>query len=272
LFLIKKLSSLNKFWDCKKPTPYVLNGIAVDLGETGTIQVWATDLNQNSFDNCTDQDFLDFRIWADFLGEAPTTDEEVDDLDKVITFDCDRVGTNVIYIYVIDEEGNWDFAQTYAIVQDNMEVCNGNDPQGMVAGRIVNSNGENVEAVNVAVTGGDTKSLTTGTDGYFQFELATGADYTVTPLKDINPLNGVSTFDLVLISKHILGITTFDSPYKYVAADVNKSGSITAFDMVQLRQLILNINTEFSNNDSWRFVDAGHQFTSANPASENFNE
>jgi len=77
---------------------------------------------------------------------------------------------------------------------------------------------------------------------------------------------------LVLISKHILGITPFDSPYKYVAADVNKSGTITAFDMVQLRQLILNITTEFSNNDSWRFVDAHHEFTSANAAAENFNE
>ena len=261
-----------KFWDCKKPTPYVLNGIAVDLGETGTIQVWATDLNQNSFDNCTDQSKLEFKIWADFLGDAPTDDADVAALDKVISFDCDRVGTNVIYIYVIDEEGNWDFAQTYAIIQDNMSVCD-NDPQGgMVAGRIVNPNGENVEAVNISVTGGTEQSMTTGTDGEFQFALATGSNYTLTPVKDINPLNGVSTFDLVLISKHILGITQFDSPYKYVAADVNKSGSITAFDMVQLRQLILNITTEFSSNDSWRFVDASHQFATANPAAENFNE
>ena len=53
-------------------------------------------------------------------------------------------------------------------------------------------------------------------------------------------------FDLVLISKHILGNEAqFDSPYKYIAADINKSGSITAFDMVQLRQLILNITTEY---------------------------
>jgi len=42
--------------------------------------------------------------------------------------------------------------------------------------------------------------------------------------------------------------------------------------MVQLRQLILNITTEFSSNDSWRFVDANHNFTTANAASENFNE
>ena len=114
--------------------------------------------------------------------------------------------------------------------------------------------------------------MTTAADGQYQFVLPMGGDYTITPEKDMNPLNGVSTFDLVLISKHILGITQFDTPYKYIAADVNKSGSITAFDMVQLRQLILNITSEFPNNDSWRFVEGGYEFTSANPAAESFND
>jgi len=241
-----------KFRDCKKPTPYVLNGIVLDLmedGDNGVVGIWASDLNRNSFDNCTDQDFLEYRIWTDFADTAEpdsdvadATEAGVTALDKVLDFDCERVGTNVVYIYVIDEDNNWDVVQTYVIVQDNMNVCNGNDPQGgMVAGRIVNPNGENVEQVNITVTGGDQKSMTTGTDGQFQFA-------------------------------YILGITQFDSPYKYIAADVNKSGSITAFDMVQLRQLILNITTEFSSNDSWRFVDANHNFTTANAASENFNE
>ena len=261
-----------KFWDCKKPTPYVLNGVAVELMPTGMVQVWATDLNQNSFDNCTDQSKLDFRIWADFLGEAPTTRLGVENLGKVITFDCNRVGTNIVYIYVMDEEGNFDYAQTYVIVQDNMNACTNVEAGGMVAGTIVNPQGENVESVNIQISGGAEQAMTTGADGQYMFMLEQGVDYTVTPTKDINPLNGVSTFDLVLISKHILGITTFDSPYKYIAADVNKSGTITAFDMVQLRQLILNITETFPANDSWRFVDAAYEFTSANPASEGFGE
>ena len=131
-----------------------------------------------------------------------------------------------------------------------------------------------MEKISVSISGGMQDATTTGTDGAFQFNVTTGADYTVTPVKDMNPLNGVSTFDLVLISKHILGITAFDSPYKHIAADVNKSGTITAFDMVQLRKLILNINTEFSNNDSWRFVDADHDFSLATvgPAAQDFAE
>jgi hypothetical protein len=260
-----------KFWDCKKPTPYLLNGIAVELMQTGMIQVWSTDLDQGSFDNCTDQSKLDLRIWHANVGDAPTTLEGVQALDKVVTLGCNELGTQNVHIYAIDEEGNWDFAQTYVIVQDNMGAC-GNAEGNMVAGSIVNASGDNVESVSIAVNGADEKTMTTSTDGKYSFMLSNGGDYTITPEKGMNPLNGVSTFDLVLISKHILGISKFDTPYKYIAADVNKSGSITAFDMVQLRQLILNITSEFPNNSSWRFVEGGYKFTSANPAAESFNE
>ena len=260
------------FWDCKKPTPYVLNGVAVELGQTGSVSVWATDLDQNSFDNCTDQSYLDLRIWHQSLGDAPTDLDGVKGLPKVVDFGCTYLGTQVVNIYVIDEEDNWDFASTYVLVQDNMNVCTTDAEDNMVAGFIVNPVGENVQSVNVAINDGTQHAMTTAENGHFQFMLPKGGDYTVTPAKDINPLNGVSTFDLVLISKHILGITAFDTPYKYIAADVNKSGSITAFDMVQLRQLILNITSEFPNNDSWRFVDAAYVFSTENPAAENFNE
>jgi hypothetical protein len=79
----------------------------------------------------------------------------------------------------------------------------------------------------------------------------------VTPTKDDNPLNGVSTYDLVLISKHILGLEPLGTPYKMIAADANKSGSITTFDIVELRKLILGIYTDLPNNTSWRFIDRG---------------
>ena len=80
------------------------------------------------------------------------------------------------------------------------------------------------------------------------------------PQKDSNPLNGVTTYDLVLISQHILGLSDLSSPYKLIAADVNADGQITTFDIVQLRQLILYTIVDFPSNTSWRFVDAAYQF------------
>jgi len=229
----------------------------------------------SSFDNCADQSELEFYIF-DPLSDTPlpSTFEEVIKLPQVITYDCIRVGNQSITVFVVDPEGNYDFATTTISIQDNAKICEGlfeePVPLSLIAGSVQTTAGKMVEDVTVTVNGGR-NSLTTEADGAFQFTLANGDDYTLTPEKNIDPLNGVSTFDLVLINKHILGITSLDSPYKYIAADINQSGTITAFDMVQLRRLILNISTEFPNNDSWRFVDASFEFSDT-PLSDNFNE
>jgi hypothetical protein len=98
-------------------------------------------------------------------------------------------------------------------------------------------------------------------------------DYSVTPSKDDNPLNGVSTFDLVLISRHILGLELLDSPYKIIAADANKNEQVATSDIVEIRKLILGIETEFPNNTSWRFVDKKFEFADpTEPLEDNFPE
>ena len=88
--------------------------------------------------------------------------------------------------------------------------------------------------------------------------------HTIIPYRNDNPLNGVTTLDLALMSKHILGIERFTSPFPIIAADANKSGSVTTFDVVTLRRLILGIDTAFANNTSWRFVPSNYTFP--NPA------
>ena len=258
-----------KFWDCKKPTPYCLHGIATELMASGMIQVWAKDLDQGSYDNCTPSHRLDTRIYHLALGSPPTTLEGVKNLPKQITLNCAYLGVQDVRIYVIDEEGNSDFCITYVDVQDNMGACDNRESQlAIVEGTIMDWKGNTVEGVQVTV--GNDNAMMTQNNGQYAFDLPINADYTVTPAKDVQPLNGVSTFDLVLISKHILGIAKFSNPHQYIAADVNQSGSVTAFDMVQLRRLILNLETEFTNNTSWKFVEAKYEFTTANPAAEAF--
>ncbi len=77
--------------------------------------------------------------------------------------------------------------------------------------------------------------------------------YTIIPHKDDNPLNGLTTYDLVLISKHILGIEALKCAWQRLAADVNCSGSITTFDIVTARKVILGIDLELPCG-SWRFA------------------
>ena len=68
-----------------------------------------------------------------------------------------------------------------------------------------------------------------------------------------HPTNGVSSYDLALINKQILGITPLPTPYNWIAADANNSGSITTLDIIYLRKVILGLDYEYPAG-TWRFV------------------
>jgi hypothetical protein len=87
-----------------------------------------------------------------------------------------------------------------------------------------------------------------------------GYRYRVTPQKDNDPLNGVSTYDLVLLQQHILEWKILENPYQIIAADADRSGSITLKDVIELRKLILGIYTSLPDNTSWRFIPGDHKF------------
>ena len=75
-------------------------------------------------------------------------------------------------------------------------------------------------------------------------------NYEVKPYRNDKPLQGVTTFDIALISRHILGIEPLSTPHKIIAADANHDGEVDATDMLLLRKLILRqIDTLPNNTD-----------------------
>ncbi len=71
-------------------------------------------------------------------------------------------------------------------------------------------------------------------------------------------LNGVSTLDIVMIQRHILGIETLGSAYQWIAADANNDGKVTAADLSALRKLVLGVADKLPNDQqSWRFAVSG---------------
>ena len=267
-------SRIFEFNDCRNPTPLCRAGLNVEMGQEGKITIWGSDIDLGSFDNCTTTDQLNLRLWHASLGDLPSTTEMAKALPANLDFDCESAGIQTVRLYVIDKDGNYAFCTSMIDVQDNMNVCSPSvDPMSVVSGRIQTTTSEMINNVTVTATSSDGNSIATVTqDGLFQFSLPKNNIHTLKPELDTNPLNGVTTFDLVLISKHILGLQLFNSPYQYVAADVNQSGTISAYDMVQLRQLILNINSKFPNNTSWKFVDNTYVFPTENPIAENYRE
>ncbi|GAB4495641.1 MAG: hypothetical protein OHK0019_25300 [Saprospiraceae bacterium] len=266
--------------DCKPPTVTCINGLSVSIMQSGAIILFASDFLLHGQDNCTPEDLLTFGISHEEVSTNFPTDPVTGLPVTQVTFDCSQLGNQSIELWVMDQAGNASYCEASIQIQDNFFNCN-NATMATVAGALKTESGEGLEECDVELSGQDPGGSTfhhfgmTDVNGAFHFNGAVplNSNYTLTPTKDDNPLNGVSTYDLVLISKHILGLQPFDSPFKMIAADANRSGSITTFDVVELRKLILGIYDELPNNTSWRFVDKGFTFPNqANPFQTAFPE
>lgn len=282
-----------KVEDCKAPSPICINGLAAELMpvipaqdvngdstlDNGAVTVWATDFIKSELEDCTGP--LIYSIHRE--GEIPDINQ------KSITFTCDDAGSTVpILIYVWDNANNprsiqpdgkrggrnYSYCNTYILIQDNIGTCNIQSGQIAVAGRITTENENPLEGAMILSNNGQQHLAQTSTQGFYAAKIATrSGKIDLTPELNRNPGEGVSTFDIILITKHILGVQALDSPYKMIAADVNNSKSITTLDVIQLRKLILSIDTKFLSNPSWRFVDKKYKFpVPTNPWFEPFPE
>jgi len=99
----------------------------------------------------------------------------------------------------------------------------------------------------VILSGDESDTVVTGSDGVYGFNVASGGDYIITPSKsnDVTTNNGVTTGDISLIRKQVLTGNFFTSPYKIIAADANNSGTITTGDISFTRRVVLNNTNTF---------------------------
>ena len=110
--------------DCKAPTPVCINGLAVELMpvlpdtdadgdgdiDAGAMTVWASDFVVGQISDCSDP----IRYSINRVGEDP----DIDRTGLVLT--CDDPETLLVEVYGWDSAFNYDFCETYILVQDNM--------------------------------------------------------------------------------------------------------------------------------------------------------
>jgi hypothetical protein len=264
--------------DCKKPTVVCINGLSINLMNIsgGMVALWASDFLQYTEDNCTPAAQIKIGIRrkgaADGQGATTGFPKNADGTPQTgVSFTCADLGTQLVELWGLDLAGNADFCETYVLIQDNAGVCpNGN---ATIAGALKNEATQGVEDAEIELNGSSNgtpvlKEVFSNVTGTYAFSnaLPIAANATVTPTLELDPLNGVNTWDLILVSRHILGLEPLNTPYKLIAADANKSGTVTTFDIVELRKLILGTYTKLPANSSWRFVDKSQVFTNpANP-------
>lgn len=231
---------------CAAPIAKAKSSLTIEISEPETV------LNAAMFDDgsysCSS---LQFRIFP-----------------KQLT--CEQLGEQTILFEVIDDIGRVSNTTVTVNVTDPNEVCVAANTAS-IFGIIETADGDKIENVQLDIYGEQSSQTISLENGQFSFENMTMEyGYEVAAFKNDHPLNGVSTFDLTVISRHILGHHLIDSPYNLIAADINDSKSITTADIVELRRLILYQQTGFEHQDAWKFIPKDYVFENPlNPFEEN---
>lgn len=225
--------------DAKPPVAKCHAALAVSVPASGSIELLPNWINLGSSDNCTAIPDLKYQV-----------------IPASVT--CADLGQKPALLIVTDAQGNTAQCVTQVSVQNNEGGC----PVADVGGILRLGGTRPLPGTKIYVQGLKKDSVITGTDGRFLLQyLPQGGPYTFTPSRNTAYDNGVTALDLVLISKDILGILPFDSPYKIIAADVNNNKKVTGTDIVEIRRMILKLTNKFNLVNSWRFIDASHTFS-----------
>jgi hypothetical protein len=253
--------------DCKAPTPYCLGQLSTAVMQTnGEVEIWAVDFDRGSFDNCDDE--LDYGIRIDGSGHDSTATSLLINCDTLVKFSEGTILT--MEMWVFDDAGNGDFCDIFLHINDSSKICGdfglGN---AIISGTISTEMGDEIDQTEITLSSIHPEyPLTTMTENNGLYAFSANPlyfDYSISAMRNHDYLNGVSTLDLVVIQKHILGLETMNSAYKVIAADANNDSNVSAIDLVELRKLILGIYDELPNNTSWRFVDASQNLNINNP-------
>lgn len=260
--------------DGKKPSPICTDEIiAVLMPSGGMISLEAALFNVASSDNCSGT--LNYSFNAPFGQPDALVTRVFDCTDYVNNFNAETLQSIItLPVFVTDASGNFDFCLVRVQLQDNEGIC---DDVGsiVIKGHIENSRKQKVSISDELKING--YRLSSDADWIYSLRIPemTTKDlpYTIKPQMNDNPLNGVTTLDIVFIQRHILGQNTIENPYERIAADVNGDGKINALDILELRQLILLKRNDFTGKNaglSWKFIDKGYDFSTVFPESENY--
>ena len=261
----------------RTPTPICIQTLTVVLADDGNnggiAAIWASDFIASPILDCEGSPVTKYSLYR---ADDPANANPQPNTDNVRDIDCDDFanGTVRVRLYAFDDLGSEpNFCEVVTEVQDNAGHCGGSD--GDLSGLITTDEDEVLEGVSVALTGANNMDIATATDvnGNFRFtNLPLGSDYTVQPSLDAAfDARSVKSSDLFYIIGNILGTTEFDSPYDYIAADVDGSMEMNIFDVINISEMILGIETEFDGGN-WVFVRADAQIDMNNPYANAFPE
>lgn len=238
--------------------------------EEAAVLVEAADLAQCNFLDCS----------GDLTFSVNRVGEPADINMQSIFLDCGDRYETYLEVYVWDESfnpwtvqpdgsiggRNWRSCVVKVRVQDPGLACNScRVAENITVNGHVNSlSGAPLDEVTISANDGQTL---TNNFGAYQIGGRVGESFVLTAAKDVDPRIGLSSLDLVILQRHLLGVETLDNPFMRVAADINRDGLVDLTDFVQLRALILGRREMYPVGSPWRFV-AGNWDGNGEPEEE----
>ncbi len=216
--------------------------------------VTAFDVAASISDNCTPLSNLNVKMRRTGVGTGFPDSAS-------LSFACGDTGKIGIEIWVKDQSNLTNSCTTTIYVNDSNNVCRIPAVPALL-GATATEDGKAITA-KVDVTSNAMPVMTQNSTvlGAFIFSnLVKNSNYTVVPTRSGDWVNGVTTFDIALMGRHVLNSELITSPYKLIAADVNRDGSIDALDLLITRRVVLRQMDSFPNNRSWRFVPKSYVF------------
>jgi hypothetical protein len=118
-----------------------------------------------------------------------------------------------------------------------------------------------LEDVDLMLSGDWTSTETTDQNGFYEFQNLFPGDFVICPEReDDDP--GVTVSDVVKIRRHLVLLEPFDTPYKFIAADVNQNEFVSVADVIKIRRYLAGLEPLPSGN--WSFVDSSYAITDEN--------
>lgn len=247
--------------DCNPPNLVCINGLTQNLEFPecqSTFEV--DDFILSVTDNCTPANQIQKAMRVAGTGTGFPTE-------TTLSFDKCEQGLHVLEIWVKDGVNLINQCNSYVLVQDNAEICPCNISADLhLQGCAHTPDSVKLDNYTVRVQLDSTQNLPVNPAiQKYVADSCFDATYAGLPLNKPysgviraqragDPLAGVSTFDLVLINKHILGQQPLEDFYQVLASDVNASKTITTFDIIEIRKLILGIYDTFPAVPVWRFI------------------
>ncbi|MEO0896775.1 MAG: cohesin domain-containing protein [Bacteroidota bacterium] len=228
------------------PTVSTVPSLSVTLDPNGQANITVNDIDNGSSDPC---------------GIASLS------LDQS-SFDCNDVANSPITVTLTatDINGNSASATSNVNVIAEPNIAVSGEARTETSTNLVNGSGTLIPLVDFDLSGDDGPQMSNGTS----FSLLVNPcdpvnEISAERINDASP-NGIDVQDAIDVVKHFLFIQPFNSPYKFIAADVNDTESINVLDAFQIMRRFLGITTSFidpiSGNSGgvWTFVPKAYSF------------